>query len=94
MGHATTFSSRTAMVFVSRGSAWLEAIWRSVDETRRAAVAVGDRGREATIIFAGCSFDGWVLVRVWRKERDRQKKRNKKEGNNYATILEIATEKE
>lgn len=52
MGHATTLNSRTAMVFVSRGSAWLEAIWRSVDETRR-AVAVGDRGREATIILAG-----------------------------------------
>lgn len=85
MGHATTSSSRRAIVLVSRGSAWLKASWRSVDEARRAA----DRGRAATIIFAGWFVCWRVMLGVWRKnERVRQKKRERRQfrkfvGNRY-----------
>lgn len=73
MGHATTSSSRTAMVFVSRGSAWLEASWRSVDEARRAA----DRGRAATIIFAGWFVCWRVMLRVSLKNESMTKEKRK-----------------
>lgn len=55
MGHGATLSSRMATVFVSRGSAWLDAIWRRVEDTAR-AVRVEDRGGGATIILFGGLF--------------------------------------
>lgn len=81
MGHATTLSSCTATVFVSRGSAWLEASWRSVDETRRAA----DRGRAATIIFAGWFVCRRVMLRVWRKKETmtKEKERERRQFRNF-----------